>query len=190
MSQRLLLCLYCLLLALPALAQRDRYDDYSHSDASFVCESIDNRYAECRKPWSGPAQLEQKLSQAGCAHGHGWGQNDRVVWVDRGCRGVFAMESGPPRQRDREYGLPPSQPDYQRDRGYDRDRRRDDYGEIVCESHDHRYQRCDWSRRWGEPVLVEQLSRTRCEEGRTWGYSRRERAVWVDGGCRARFQSR
>ena len=181
MLSRLLLLL-CLLIALPAAAQRG-------GEGNFVCSSVENRYAECRKPWRGPADLQQKLSEAGCAYNHGWGQNDEVVWVDRGCRGVFAMAGGPPRDRDRSYGVPDSRPRHDDDYD-DRRRRRDDYGQIVCESIDERYTRCDWPRRWGEPELVEQLSRTRCVEGLNWGYSRREREIWVDRGCRARFESR
>lgn len=195
------LALLALLVAPVASAQQDPVD------ASVVCESRDNRYTECHKPVSGHARLIQKKSQAGCAENHSWGQNDRVIWVDNGCRAVFAItadrgyrDRGRDNYGERDRGLPPTRgydDDYRDDRrdrrdDYRDDRRdrRDDFGQITCESIDERYQRCDWPRRWGEPVLVEQLSRTRCVEDRNWGYSRRERAIWVDDGCRARFESR
>ncbi|EWC49317.1 hypothetical protein XAR_4358 [Xanthomonas citri pv. glycines str. 8ra] len=47
-----------------------------------------------------------------------------------------------------------------------------------------------WDGRYGRPVLTRQLSDTRCEEGRTWGYDDRRATVWVNDGCRARFEAR
>lgn len=61
----------------------------------------------------------------------------------------------------------------------------DDYDEVfTCESHDRRQEYCDVDARGGV-VLVNQLSRTACVEGRTWGWD--GRGVWVSGGCRAEF---
>ena len=60
-----------------------------------------------------------------------------------------------------------------------------DYDEVfTCESHDRRQEYCDVDARGGV-VLVNQLSRTSCVEGRTWGWD--GRGVWVSGGCRAEF---
>lgn len=60
-----------------------------------------------------------------------------------------------------------------------------DYDEVfTCESHDRRQEYCDVDARGGV-VLVNQLSRTACVEGRTWGWD--GRGVWVSGGCRAEF---
>ncbi len=56
---------------------------------------------------------------------------------------------------------------------------------ITCESlrDRHQYCRIDTHNR---VRLVEEYSRNRCREGRTWGYDRR--GVWVDEGCRGEFR--
>ncbi|MDR2155888.1 MAG: DUF3011 domain-containing protein [Burkholderiaceae bacterium] len=56
---------------------------------------------------------------------------------------------------------------------------------IVCESHDKKYRECP-TRFRGPAVLVENISDTRCLQGRNWGDNGRG-SVWVQGGCRARF---
>lgn len=56
---------------------------------------------------------------------------------------------------------------------------------LTCESYRGRREVCRADTRGGVR-LVDRLSDARCVEGRTWGYGRD--AVWVSGGCRARFQ--
>lgn len=205
-----------------------------------ICSSIDRRYAECRTPFGGPAELSQQISDAACIEGQTWGQRRGLIWVDRGCRGRFregrwggapgfnsgggiACESregkrkrcalpfaGPVRVAEqlsnapciegqtwsqtpgevwvtrgcravfvevRGGGLPGSRPGYG-DGGYS----------VTCSSEDERYRTCAWDRRQGRPLLIEQLSRTACIEGRSWGYDGNQ--LWVDRGCRGRFASR
>lgn len=55
---------------------------------------------------------------------------------------------------------------------------------ITCSSNDNRRRECDTPFR-GRAVLVENISGTRCIEGRNWGSDRGR--VWVDNGCRGRF---
>ena len=55
---------------------------------------------------------------------------------------------------------------------------------IRCESVDQRRRDCRTGFR-ARAVLVQQLSRTRCVEGRNWGHS--PGRLWVDGGCRGEF---
>ncbi|WFC40491.1 DUF3011 domain-containing protein [Pseudoxanthomonas sp. SE1] len=57
---------------------------------------------------------------------------------------------------------------------------------IRCESNDGRYRECRMDTR-GRVQVVRQLSKTRCEEGSTWGQTRD--GVWVNRGCRAEFAS-
>lgn len=58
-------------------------------------------------------------------------------------------------------------------------------GSVVCESNDGRYRECRVP--FGGPAeLVRQMSDTRCVEGRNWGS--RPGLVWVDNGCRGRFE--
>jgi DUF3011 family protein len=57
---------------------------------------------------------------------------------------------------------------------------------VVCESRDGRRHLCATDT-LGQITLGRQLSaRSRCVEGRTWGYDRS--GIWVDRGCRAEFQ--
>ncbi len=60
-------------------------------------------------------------------------------------------------------------------------------GQVIrCESANNRYRECAMETRGGVQ-LVRQLSSTRCEEGRNWGYGRG--GIWVDRGCRGEFRS-
>jgi hypothetical protein len=201
-----LLLLVVLSYAPPALAQ----GRYEQSNPTIRCSSANNGYAECRKPYRGPAELTQKYSEAGCANGSSWGQTDDYVWVDRGCRALFTMFYPPAgggrpdygNQRPPDYGnqrppdhgnqRPPGHrpPDYGNQRppdyGHDDDRRR----QVECESRRDRYESCDWPREWRRPRLERQLSNSSCIEGRSWGYSRRDGQIWVDHGCRAIFSER
>ena len=58
--------------------------------------------------------------------------------------------------------------------------------EVICESHKGRISYCEIDTQ-GEVVLVEQLSRSQCVEGQTWGVNRR--GLWVNQGCRGNFAS-
>ncbi|MCU1293747.1 MAG: hypothetical protein JWP08_2597 [Bryobacterales bacterium] len=55
---------------------------------------------------------------------------------------------------------------------------------ITCSSDNGGRQYCNADTRNGV-VLVNQLSQSRCVQGRTWGFDRR--GIWVDRGCRAEF---
>lgn len=59
---------------------------------------------------------------------------------------------------------------------------------ITCESRHHRFQYCSIPDARSEVVLVEDLSGARCIRGETWGND--ARGIWVDKGCRARFEVR
>ncbi len=58
--------------------------------------------------------------------------------------------------------------------------------EVICESYKGRVAYCEIDTQ-GEVVLVEQLSRSQCVEGQTWGVNRR--GLWVNQGCRGNFAS-
>jgi len=55
---------------------------------------------------------------------------------------------------------------------------------VECSSEDFSRTRC--SVPWRDARLVEQLSKTSCIRGRTWGIDRR--GLWVDGGCAGIFE--
>ena len=58
--------------------------------------------------------------------------------------------------------------------------------EVLCESYKGRVAYCQIDTH-GEVVLIEQLSRSQCVEGQTWGVDRR--GLWVNQGCRGNFAS-
>jgi hypothetical protein len=133
-----------------------------------VCESREGRRKRCALPFRGPVRIAEQLSNAPCVEGQTWSQTPGEVWVTRGCRAVFVerLGGGMPGFRPPEHG------------GYS----------VTCASEDDRYRTCAWERRHGRPYLIEQLSRTSCIEGRSWGWDGQQ--LWVDRGCRGRFGSR
>jgi hypothetical protein len=55
---------------------------------------------------------------------------------------------------------------------------------VICSSIKNRYVECRAPFN-GRAVLTQQMSKTRCEEGRNWG--QRQGMIWVNQGCRGRF---
>ena len=154
--------------ALPSMAQRDRRHVDRRPQAQtqpqqITCSSQDNRRNICRVNWSG-AELRQQLSKARCVEGQTWGLERGVLWVDRGCRGVFAA----------------SRRSWQPGAGWNRQI------QLTCQSQDNRYRLCQVDvGRNGSVRMQQQLSDTTCVRNRNWGWNRA--GVWVDNGCRARF---
>ncbi len=54
---------------------------------------------------------------------------------------------------------------------------------VYCASNDNRGTRCQVP--WRDSVLVQQMSRSACIEGQTWGSD--PYSVWIKGGCRGNF---
>lgn len=69
--------------------------------------------------------------------------------------------------------------------GWGYDDRGDDRMQFSCASIDNRYRECRLPVD-GRARLVERVSNARCVEGQSWG--QRGDRVWVDHGCRARFE--
>lgn len=55
---------------------------------------------------------------------------------------------------------------------------------VICSSIKSRYVECRTPFN-GRAILTQQMSKTRCQEGRNWG--QRQGMIWVNQGCRARF---
>jgi len=113
--------------------------------------------------------VNQQLSRTACVEGRTWGQKPGAVWVNRGCRAVFGVV-----RTGRRNNNPNA--------AFNRD---PNYG-VTCASTSGGRQVCSWDSRYGTPVLIQQLSSSRCVEGRDWGYDRGG-DLWVNSGCRARF---
>jgi hypothetical protein len=123
------------------------------------CESKQGGYRECYSGFRFPPVLVRQLSDSSCREGSSWGHRPGMIWVSRGCRGVFAEQA---------------------DYGWDQGGR----AEVRCESRKNRQAECQKPFR-GPVTLVRQLSDTRCVEGRNWGQNRN--VIWVNNGCRAIF---
>ena len=167
-------------LAVPPVRAVDR-------DAWVRCASHDGHFARCTIPWR-DARLVKRESRAACVRGQGWGVEWGVLWVDRGCRGLFAAGERHGRGRTERF---------ERDWRYRRDGdgyaagwrpgpRWDREIRLQCDSNKRRYQLCQVDLgRHGRARIARQLSDTRCTEGYSWGWNRA--GVWVDHGCRAQF---
>ena len=136
----------------------------NYSPNQVTCESNDNRRKECSMNTRGGVRLIRQLSDTACIQGRNWGTYQNSVWVDNGCRAVFASGSGSSSGNSGNYS--PSQ--------------------VTCESNDNGRKSCSMDTQGGVR-LIRQLSNAACIEGRTWGYGRN--SVWVDNGCRAVFSS-
>ena len=134
--------------------------------------------AQVRCAWDdryGEPRLDQQLSQNACIEGRNWDYDDHhTIWVSGGCRARFvSSRTGfADRNDDRD----------------DRWERNNDYA-VTCSSDGGRMTRCAWDERYGSPRLVQQLSGDECVQGSSWGYDDRD-GLWVDDGCRARFEAR
>ena len=129
------------------------------NDYRITCGSQDNRYQTCN--WNaayGQPQLSRQLSKSPCVSGRTWGYDSRGLWVNGGCRAEFSARSG----------AGPT--------AYS----------VTCASNDRKQTSCAWNARYGRPRVIQQLSKTPCAEGTSWGYSGGA-SLWVSGGCRARF---
>lgn len=147
----------------------DDMDNYSASNAwrpqsgwvarEVVCSSIDSRYRECRVPFQGTPVITAQISRSPCVQGSSWGSKPGVVWVDRGCRAEFGIVAGNVQPRRT----------------------------VDCKSYKGRYRECPTGMR-GRVQLAHKLNYSRsCVEGRSWG--QKAGLVWVNRGCRARFES-
>ena len=132
-------------------------------------------------------QLVQQVSKTRCEEGRNWGWNRAGIWVDQGCEGVFRVsrrwEGGNGAGNGPGNGPGPGNGggDWRPGSGWDKSIR------VQCASGDYQYNMCQVDTGRGGSVRVErQLSKTRCVEGRTWGWNRA--GVWVDGGCEAVFR--
>ena len=113
------------------------------ADTVIRCESDGGR-RDCR--FDGPANvaISRQLSKSSCIEGRSWGVNGNRIWVDRGCRADFIVDTV----------------------------RNDRRGEtIICES-SGRKQWCSADTSFGVR-MSRQISRSSCIEGSSWGYGNR-----------------
>lgn len=136
------------------------------ASGSVECRSRDYQRNECQAPFR-DARLVRQLSRAPCEEGRTWGSRRGRIWVSDGCAGEFADARGATPD-------PPGPGGGWQGGGV----------ELECRSQRNAYTRCDAPPR--PTVLVRQLSRAPCSEGRTWGVD--ARGLWVDAGCAGVFR--
>src|SRR6185369_4662916 len=132
------------------------------ASAQVPCESVEGAYRECRVSSSGVIRMTYEMSTNRCIEGATWGTKmDGVVWVTRGCRGMFTT-----------------------DQNFVKGPRADN--RVVCESETGGYTVCPANTAAGV-ALGRQLGTQACVEESTWGYDREKNQIWVDAGCRGEF---
>ena len=141
-----------------------------NNNGTVRCDSKNNRHQVCNTGWRS-AMLLRQISDTRCIEGRNWGSNNGSVWVSGGCRAEFTQGQGG-------WGAGNGQGGWGGNNNYF----------VDCHSNSNRLNTCNWDRRRGRPVIIQQVSDTRCLEGRNWGYN--GNSIWVNGGCRARFGSR
>lgn len=131
------------------------------SAQTISCSSDDGHRHYCPADTRGGVRLEKQRSDSPCRQGYSWGYDRGGVWVDRGCRADFAVDSY--RSGRPGYG------------GSDT---------VSCSSDDGRRHYCG-TQGSGRVRLIKQRSDSPCREGYSWGSD--GRGIWVDHGCRADF---
>jgi hypothetical protein len=130
-------------------------------DRIITCSSEDGGRHYCKADARRGAQLVRQRSGSPCIQGSTWDFDEHGIWVDKGCRADFAVET-----RDRHENTELGQT-------------------IACSSDDGRRNYCPVDTSWAEVRLVKQRSGSPCTEGSTWGFDQQQ--IWVDRGCRADF---
>jgi len=66
------------------------------SAQTITCSSEDGKRHYCNADTRWGIELVHQNSGSPCAEGYSWGYDQRGIWVDRGCRADFAVQSAPP----------------------------------------------------------------------------------------------
>ena len=130
-----------------------------------TCSSDNGKRNYCPANTQGGVSMQRQRSDARCQQGYSWGYDRRGIWVDRGCRADFRINT----YRPGGPGYGPGGPGGQM---------------ITCSSDNGKRNYCAANTRRGVQ-LVKQRSDARCTQGYSWGYD--QRGIWVDRGCRADF---
>jgi Protein of unknown function (DUF3011) len=141
----------------------------SKGSGTVTCESHNDgrRHCAVANIDTESVYVERKLSQTHCQHGVNWGVDRDGIWVDGGCRAVFAFV-------------------YRQGGGGSSSSRPGRPGTIECGSQDDRRRHCEVPNIDPDSVTMDrQLSHANCHRGQSWGTE--SRGIWVDKGCRAEF---
>lgn len=82
----------------------DRYrDDRVRDQSSVTCSSDDGRRQYCGRYDADLVRLDRQLSNSACVRDETWGVDRDGLWVDRGCRAIFAVVVREGVRRDDDY---------------------------------------------------------------------------------------
>src|SRR6185312_10102645 len=181
----------------------------SFAQYALTCASEDGHRHYCATDTRGGVTMQRQRSKSACVQGSTWGFDQQGVWVDRGCRADFIVntrqvDSAWDRNKDRDHDHDRDHDgDHDRDRNHDRDgdhdrfadrdhdrdhdRGREETMQLTCSSEDGGRHYCE-SDIQGTATMLRQRSGSACRQGYSWGNDRR--GIWVDHGCRADFELR
>lgn len=73
----------------------NNWSNNNSSTRSVTCNSTNDRYTRCLSDIrrGDRVRLKRQLSNSGCWEGDTWGFDRDGIWVDRGCRAVFEIQS-------------------------------------------------------------------------------------------------
>jgi len=125
--------------------------------STVTCESNDGNRKYCGRYNPGQVSLQRQISGASCMQGQTWGVDGQGLWVDRGCRAEFTINSW---------------------------NNGGNGSSVTCESNDGNRKYCGYAAN-GQVSLQRQLSQAACIQWQTWGVD--NQGLWVDRGCRAVF---
>ena len=145
---------------------------YSQETVRLTCKSKDYKRGECAVSGDIIAvSLVENKSKTNCTKDRTYGFRNDVLWVDRGCEGVFDITF---RER-RNSGPDRGNPDHEvatRD--------------ITCKSKNYSREECFVGGRISNLRVRQNTSKTKCQPNVNYGFH--NDAIWVDKGCAADFE--
>jgi hypothetical protein len=143
-----------------ALALGSAWASQAWAEELIQCGSEDGRYNSCYVGHGyNTIRLVDRQSDAPCRPDNSFGVIGGVIWVDEGCRGIFAVSKG-------------AGPN--------------NAALVRCESQDGGFNSC-FVGQYRLVEKFGRLSKASCEDNKGWGYDSRTGYIWVDYGCRADF---
>src|ERR1700745_3026214 len=67
---------------------------YGPGGQTVTCSSDNGKRNYCPANTRGGVQMVRQRSDARCTQGYSWGYDQRGIWVDRGCRADFVVNTG------------------------------------------------------------------------------------------------
>ena len=147
--------------------------------ARVTCASDNGGRQYCNADTRNGVVLVKQLSETRCVQGRTWGFDRGGIWVDRGCRAEFAVNSNSG-----------NRPGYGDRPGYGRPGNGGgpNVFVITCASNNGKRNWCQQNDSNARVRLVKQRSDSKCQEGYSWGTA--PGSIWVDHGCRGDFEVR